>query len=441
MASPSKKPAFNMKVVVQETGLGPDTLRAWERRYGLPAPHRTPGRHRLYSQFEIDMLKWLVARQDEGLNIRHAVELWQQLEAAGQDPFEAAPGLTPAQAKTPAVVISGEQVAEARGVWFEACLAFGEDRARHILAQAFALFPVETVCFEILLPALHEIGAGWFEGRISVQQEHFASVLALRQLEALLAAAPLTQGHDDRLLVACPPGEEHTFGPLLLTLMLRRRGWEVVYLGANVPLDRLADAVQRIEPRLVILAAQTLATASSLLALANLLEQEQVTLAFGGAVFTHLAAARDRIPGHFLGPDLQAGPDVIARLVQTRPPLPAVERPAPVYGQALAHFAEHRPAIETELHQSVNGTGLSLPALGRANEELGANITAVLTLGNMDLLDANIDWVQGLLVNDHDRMPVEMMTWYANAYAGAVKRHLDERGQVLKAWFQRLIIK
>ena len=56
-------PTFNLKAVVNETGLKPDTLRAWERRYGLPKPHRTPGGHRLYSQRDIDMLKWLISRQ------------------------------------------------------------------------------------------------------------------------------------------------------------------------------------------------------------------------------------------------------------------------------------------------------------------------------------------------------------------------------------------
>ncbi len=60
-------PIYNLKAVVQETGLKPDTLRAWERRYGsLPEPNRTGGGHRLYSQQDINTLKWLLARQDEG---------------------------------------------------------------------------------------------------------------------------------------------------------------------------------------------------------------------------------------------------------------------------------------------------------------------------------------------------------------------------------------
>jgi len=87
MVSTNNEPSYNLKAVVQETGLKPDTLRAWERRYGFPEPKRTAGGHRLYSQQDINILKWLVARQKEGLSISRAVELWRQLEAEGQLPI------------------------------------------------------------------------------------------------------------------------------------------------------------------------------------------------------------------------------------------------------------------------------------------------------------------------------------------------------------------
>ena len=180
-------PTFNMKVVVQETGLTPDTLRAWERRYGMPSPERTKGGHRLYSQYEIDILKWLIARQDEGLSISKAVDLWHQLEDKGEDPFETVP-TSSIEPKQPLTNISGNQMAEIRAAWLKACLNFDEDNARYILAQAFAVFPMESVCFEILQQGLNEIGQGWFEGTITEQQEHFSSALAVRQLEALLAS-------------------------------------------------------------------------------------------------------------------------------------------------------------------------------------------------------------------------------------------------------------
>src|SRR5512136_1749725 len=81
-------PTFNLKAVVRETGLKPDTIRAWERRYGVPKPRRTSGGHRLYSQRDIDLLKWMNARQHEGMSISRIVDLWKSLEAEGKDPLQ-----------------------------------------------------------------------------------------------------------------------------------------------------------------------------------------------------------------------------------------------------------------------------------------------------------------------------------------------------------------
>src|SRR5215208_3227388 len=83
----STTPAFNLKVVLKETGLAADTLRAWERRYGLPIPQRSAGGHRLYSQRDIETIKWLMKRQAEGLSISRAVDLWNEQLASGTDPL------------------------------------------------------------------------------------------------------------------------------------------------------------------------------------------------------------------------------------------------------------------------------------------------------------------------------------------------------------------
>ena len=89
-------PYYNLKVIVRETGIKPDTLRAWERRYDLLAPARMAGGHRLYSQRDLETIRWLMARQEEGLSIGNAVQLWHDMEAAGRDPLQqtAAPSPT-----------------------------------------------------------------------------------------------------------------------------------------------------------------------------------------------------------------------------------------------------------------------------------------------------------------------------------------------------------
>ena len=154
-----KTPTYNLKAVVRETGLKPDTLRAWERRYGVPAPQRTDSGHRLYSQHDIDTLKWLLVRQNEGMSISRAVELWHRLETDGLDPLTAA--VAPGTQRLPevrrelapiapaALLGEGDTVAGMRQSWVNACLNFDEHGAEQLLSQAFALFPAETVCLEL----------------------------------------------------------------------------------------------------------------------------------------------------------------------------------------------------------------------------------------------------------------------------------------------------
>jgi methanogenic corrinoid protein MtbC1 len=298
-------PTFNMKAVVRETGLKPDTLRAWERRYNLPQPERTAGGHRLYSQRDIETLQWLMAQQAEGLSISRAVKLWYRLATEGHDPLQIipAPGVIDSVVTRP-IAVGGETIDNLREEWLMSCQAFDESSAERILTEALALFPAETVCIEILQKGLAQIGEGWYEDKITVQQEHFTSAQAVRRIEALLAATA-TPVRPGRILVVCAPGEQHTFGLLLLTLLLRRRGWEAIYLGANVPADQLENALEATNPNLVIASAQLLHTAASLLDLADLLSVEEIPLAYGGRIFNTLPELQERIPGHFLGPNLK----------------------------------------------------------------------------------------------------------------------------------------
>ena len=424
-------PTFNMKVVVQETGLKPDTLRAWERRYGVPNPERTPGGHRLYSQHEIDMLKWLVARQEEGMSISHAVELWQQLEREGQNPLQT---VDTAVAEPTFSPITGEQVDELRKAWIEACLAFDEYRAQHLLARAFALFPLETVCYQILQQGLTEIGQGWYEGRITVQQEHFASVLALRQLEVLLVAMPAPTRHG-RILVACPPTELHTFAPLMISLMLRRQGWDVVYLGANVPLDRLEASVAQIKPLLVVLSAQTLTAAAHMLPLAQKLQELELPLAFGGAVFNQIEQIAGSIPGHFLGKTLAEVPQTVEKLIQTTPTVVSVKMPGKAYQAAYDDFIEQRSAVDAHLHASPMLAKMPAALLNNTNHEFGNDIEAALCLGDLAMVEANLDWVKGLL-NNHARLTDTTLQHYLQQYHEAVKTVMDDkRAAPLLDWF------
>lgn len=428
MTNPSKEPAYNLKVVIQETGLKPDTLRAWERRYGLPNPERTAGGHRLYSQYDIELIKWLLARQHEGLRINRAVQLWRSFEQGGQDPLIAMPYAGAPQASG---IFSGTTLDEIRENWVVACLKFDESQAESVIAQAFARYPMETVCLEVLRKGLSEVGELWYTGQSSVQQEHFASALAVRRLNALLAAEP-PPSRRGSILTACPPGEDHIFPLLLITLLLRQRGWDVVYLGANVPIDKLETAIESAKPDLLISAAQQLFTAASLFELAQFLSAQRVPLAFGGSIFNFLPNLREQIPGYFLGESLDNIEQSVEQLMARSPAVPAVVQIQDKYKQAAAHYKEYQPLIAANLWEQFQHNGMKEHHLELANDFLGRDIQAALILGDMDYLEHEMDWLAGLF-QTHD-IPAELLPEYLAVYKQAVEANLDQRGQLIVDW-------
>jgi DNA-binding transcriptional MerR regulator len=427
MTETYQRPIFNLSSVVRETGVKADTLRAWERRYGLPQPARTEGRQRLYSQRDIDTIKWLVTRQREGLRIKRAVALWRSMEAAGQEPLqEMIPTLHPEE-------LASDTMAELRQAWVSACLAFDERRADQILTQAFALYPPETVCLGLLRAGIAQIGQEWYEGHATVQQEHFATALAVRRVETLVLAAP-PPTRPGRILAACPPEEEHCFGLLLLTFLLRRRGWDVTYLGANVPVARLEQVTDTIQPSLVISTALQLITAANLLDMARFLQQQTVPLAFGGGVFDRAPALRARFPGHYLGSELEQAPQAVEKILASSAPLPSVEPIPEMAHQALLHYRERRLPIEA--HLASQRPELAGEAwFGTASRELGRNLSAALVLGDINLAGDSLGWLAGL-AQGGDVISITLNS-FLSAYHQAARALLDERGVPIIEWLAR----
>lgn len=436
MASIREEALFNLKAVVQQTGLKPDTLRAWERRYGRPRPERSEGGHRLYSQRDIDTVRWLMARQRQGLSISRAVELWEQIDESGQDPLRTENPLGGQQPADPPPHVLGESLADLRKSWKSACLAYDEARAEQVMAQAFALYPPEVVAVEVLQETMSEIGEEWYHGEVTVQQEHFCSELSVRRLEALLMAAP-PPTRQGRLVAACPPDESHVLSLLLLTLLLRRQGWDVVYLGANVPLERVEPTLAATQPDLVILAAQALHTAATLRDMACLLKEQGVPAAYGGLVFNREPALRGLIPGHFLGERLDLAPQRVEWLM-TGPRLLAEAKPVPeVYQQARAHFQARLGRIESDLFRALEGWRFPLQQQEMINHKLAASIEAALALGDMDYLNADVAWLEGLLQSRG--VDADSLRAFLGAFRVAAAAHLDDRGGPILVWLDKVV--
>jgi len=427
----SQTPAYNLKAVLKETGIGADTLRAWERRYGLPMPERTPGGHRLYSLSDIETVRWLMARQSEGLSISHAVEMWKEQIASGADPLAASVSTSLSQ---PIHLAPETNLDAIRSHWLSACLDFNEADAEQALNQAFAIFPLEAVCTEVLQRGLAEIGMQWYENKSSVQQEHFASALAMRRLNALVSAAPAPT-REQTILVGCPANEWHTFTPLLLTLLLRRRGFNVIYLGANVLDTKNVETISAIGADLTVLVAQQLITASSLQQIARLLTSHNAQVGFGGRIYNIQPELIRRTDGHFLGATLNMSIDEIQALVTRRAKSPAVEEPSQEFVTALEHFKSHRQQIEVTLFQAISRSKFGSEAIDTSTQFLGDNIIAALQLGDLSLIDGEIDWVKSLLKSNN--IPEQALGMYMQLYADAVLENINGAGKPVTAWLNK----
>jgi MerR family transcriptional regulator, light-induced transcriptional regulator len=289
LATADQAPVYNTAAASRRTGLPPATLRAWERRYGFPAPGRGPGNQRGYSERDLLGLRWLRDRLAEGLTISAAVALLR--EQLAQQTTTA-----PTHARSPARIAEELE---------RALLHYDGLRAEALLAEAYALYPIEQVCLEVMQVTLISIGEGWHAGVVQTAQEHFASGFIRGKLTDLLEAAR-PHGGQRLVVAACAPDDWHELGLLMVAVFLARRSWQVVYLGASLPTEGLAETLVELRPDAVVISATTEQTVAGVLEVAQivqLLPSPRPLLGFGGVPFEQDAALREAIPGVYLGPN------------------------------------------------------------------------------------------------------------------------------------------
>jgi MerR family transcriptional regulator, light-induced transcriptional regulator len=216
----------------RRSGVSPELLRAWERRYGLLRPTRSAGGLRLYSPDDL-------AR----------VEAMQRHLAAGLAAAEAAT----LAAEPPAPAAGGRAVEDGRRELTAALASFDEPRAQAVLDSLLAQLTLDAFLRDVVVPYLHELGERWARREASVAQEHFASSVLRGRLLGLARGWGLGLG--PRIVLACAPGEQHDLGLIVFGLALRSRGWRIVYLGADTPLESVADAARSSAPVFVVVSA------------------------------------------------------------------------------------------------------------------------------------------------------------------------------------------
>lgn len=224
---------YTVKQVSALTGVAEATLRVWERRYDVVRPERSAGGYRLYDDTQLALLREMAALVDAGVPASRAAASVRELAPAPAAPNGAAPTRP-----------SADEFIAAAASLEPAVLA-------DVLARALASGPFEEVADGWILPQLVRLGEGWERGELSVAQEHFASAGVMRAVAAVFDAAPVATG-GPAVLVGLPAGDRHQLALLCFATCLRRRGVEVVYLGADIPTSEWVRAAERRRARAAV---------------------------------------------------------------------------------------------------------------------------------------------------------------------------------------------
>mgnify|MGYP001814761188 FL=1 len=234
-------PRHPIRVVAERTGLTPSTLRAWERRYAVVEPGRSDGGQRLYSDTDVDRLILLRRVTDAGRAISSVSDLTtRELEGmAAED--QAALAVRP----TPSGEVRDEEsdkVDEA----LAAVHAMDPARLEQILRREVVLLGGERFLDDLVAPVLREIGVRWRAGLLRPAHEHVA-VAVIKQVVGWMLERARQGTRGKTLVVGTLMGEKHELGALLAATVAAMEGWQVVFLGQDLPSEEIALTVRSVE--------------------------------------------------------------------------------------------------------------------------------------------------------------------------------------------------
>lgn len=234
-------------VVFRRTGLKPDVLRAWERRYGAVTPGRSSGNRRIYSDADIEKLVFLRQAIQGGRRISQVARLnHQELEEL----VVADQTLSGLRTPEPA---AGEPDSEHH---VEACLVAVEQLdARDLeteLQHAAVALSQPHLMEDVLVPLMEKIGELWSEGSLRVAHEHMACAVVRSFLAGMSGTFEVFEGAPE-LIVATPRRQFHEMGALVVVVTAASQGWGTTYLGTDLPADEIAAAARQKGARAVAL--------------------------------------------------------------------------------------------------------------------------------------------------------------------------------------------
>ena len=254
---------YPIAAVSKLTGIGLDTLRAWERRYKSVTPVRD-GRGRLYSESDVERLQLLRQAVEIGHPIGQASLLTnsQLLHLAAPPPQRREEGI-------------------ADGI-VHAIERYDYAEADQELGRLAALLAPKDFLYNVALPLMKHVGDAYHSKTMNVAQEHMSSSLVRNILGGMIRQHPV-QRLQVRLMFTTPAAELHEIGIRAAALLAGIAGMGIVYMGPDLPAHEILNAVKRSLPAALVLGLCSEESHSVLRIIARELP-EKVELWLGGGI-------------------------------------------------------------------------------------------------------------------------------------------------------------
>ena len=236
-----------VRVVAQRTGLSPDVLRAWEKRYRVVEPFRSAGGQRLYSDADLERLTLLARAIAGGRNIGQISELsLRELEnLITSDETERANSSRTSE---------GQQLRAScfLALALNAVAELDMFELEEVLRRATMHLSTVVAIDEVVVPLLHEVGRKWESGEITPAHEHLGSV-AVRRVLAWMSSSAVVPANAPVAVVGTPADQRHELGAKIIATTTSYESWKVIYLGSDLPAESIAIAAKQAGARLIAL--------------------------------------------------------------------------------------------------------------------------------------------------------------------------------------------
>lgn len=215
--------AFTIKDLENLSGIKAHTIRIWEQRYSFLKPHRTQTNIRYYSSDELKTLLNIALLNKYGYKISH-------IDKMGPDEIRGKlQGLSQPEAQQERLV----------NELLQDMIDLDIDAFEQVLNEHISVRGIDRTIHQLIFPFLDKIGVLWLSNHINPAQEHLVSNI-IRQ--KLMVGIDSVESHvivDKLIVLFLPENEHHELGLLYMYYLLKSRGVQVIYLGANVPLRDL----------------------------------------------------------------------------------------------------------------------------------------------------------------------------------------------------------